>query len=263
MMGMFANTQRRPFGAVSGALTRLIEGFCRNTPVQRGLAFLFPGECVLCGKTLRVDALYGVCGPCLREARAAFPPAEARGRCAGCGRPLISEEGVCMSCRRRGPTASDRVFSLFPYGGKYKPLLSAYKFGARRETGAFFAECLVRSVPLFGETDALVPVPPRHGKIKASGWDQIEWLMRIVERGRPASVPPVSRCLERLPSESQKALNRAGRASNLRGKIRVKAGVPRRALLVDDVYTTGATMHECAAALKAAGSESVNGLCLF
>jgi ComF family protein len=255
---MFTTTPQRPFTGAGG----LREGFCRNTPVQRVLAFLFPGECVLCGKTLRADAVYGVCGPCLREARAAFPADGEAGRCAGCGRPLISETGVCMSCRR-GSTAADRVFSLFPYGGKYRPLLLAYKFGARRETGGFFAECLIRSLPLFEEAGVLVPVPPRAGKIKASGWDQIEWLMKLLERRRAASIPPISRCLERLPSESQKALNRAGRASNLRGKIRVKAAPPRRALLVDDVYTTGATMHECAAALKAAGSEQVNGVCLF
>jgi predicted amidophosphoribosyltransferase len=90
-----------------------------------------------------------------------------------------------------------------------------------------------------------------------------------------AKNPPVCRCLARLPSESQKELNREDRQNNLRKKIILKnagkpcAGpggqttVPRRAVLFDDVYTTGSTMDACAEALKSGGAEKVYGICLF
>ncbi|MDR2259165.1 MAG: hypothetical protein LBE14_08480 [Treponema sp.] len=108
---------------------------------------------------------------------------------------------------------------------------------------------------------AVVPVPPRPGKIRRTGWDQIEYLAKLLEKGRGG--PPVNRCLKRLPSQNQKELNRENRKTNLRGRIILKGRAPRQAVILDDVCTTGSTMDACAAALKAGGAETVYGLCLF
>jgi predicted amidophosphoribosyltransferase len=99
-------------------------------------------------------------------------------------------------------------------------------------------------------------VPPRPGKIKKKGWDQVELLSRRLER----SGISVSRCLRRLPSRSQKELDRAGRATNLVGKMVCFASPPETAILIDDVITTGATLDACARSLKDAGSERVYAL---
>jgi predicted amidophosphoribosyltransferase len=97
--------------------------------------------------------------------------------------------------------------------------------------------------------------------MRKTGWDQIEYLAKLLEKGREA--PPVNRCLHRLPSQNQKELNRENRITNLRGRIILKKTAPRRALILDDVCTTGSTLEACAAALKAGGAETVYGLCLF
>jgi len=234
------------------------------------LETLFPKGCALCGYALFDETSYGLCSTC-RELLI-IPPA-VRGRCSRCGLPLISEIETCLPCRNGPDRTIDRVIPLFPYWGKYQKILSVYKFGRRLSLGNFFAEKLWLGLDIFFDIKnnsdfGLVPVPAKPGKIKHSGWDQIEYLARLMEAGnrkRPAGQQiTVHRCLKRLPSENQKMLDRKNRLQNLKGRIIVKkpAVVPKRAIIFDDVYTTGSTMDACAAALKSGGSKEVYGICL-
>jgi len=156
---------------------------------------------------------------------------------------------------------------LFPYTGKYRHLLSAYKFGKNLAIGNFLAEKIRETLEmapgviaaLAGTNTGIVPVPPRPGKIRKNGWDQVEYLaQQLVKKGLP-----LTRCLKRLPSKSQKELGRENRYHNLKGRIVPVKQVPDTAIVIDDVLTTGSTLDACAAALKEAGAQSVYGLCLF
>ncbi|MCL2608304.1 MAG: double zinc ribbon domain-containing protein [Treponema sp.] len=223
--------------------------------------WLFPFGCASCGTALvgREESRYGLCPACLAEMEDAGPgPGDAC--CGRCGRPLVSERGLCLSCRTAGDGPPDRTVALFPYSGICRKVLAAYKFGGNLAPGNFFAEKVLAALrslePGPGET-ALVPVPPRPGKIREAGWDQVEHLARLLE----AHVP-VRRCLRRLPSESQKRLGREGRRTNLRGRIVPVSGPPGTAVLLDDVMTSGATFGACAAALREAGADRVLALCL-
>ena len=230
--------------------------------------YLFPGTCPCCGEGLRgrEEAWYGLCSRCAEGFRY-----ERGGRCDCCGRPLISEIKRCLFCRElfEAPEkpAWDRLAVIFPYGGKYRKLLASYKFSGNIALGHFFVELLaeaLKSLDLEGES-VWVPVPPRPGKLRHNGWDQIEYLARLLEkesRERSAALP-LARCLKRLPSKSQKELNRENRRTNLRGKILAKGKVPAIAVIFDDVITTGSTIDACATALKSAGAEKVYGISLF
>jgi ComF family protein len=218
--------------------------------------FFFPSGCGLCGTALIEpgEAWQGLCGPCGKEMEVPAPAC----RCGRCGRPLVSEQGLCMACREGGSRNCDSVSLLYPYTGKYARLLGAYKFGKRLGLGNFLARRLeerARDFPGF----ELVPVPPRPGKIRRAGWDQVEYLAQRLEK----SGLPVRRCLRRLASRIQKKLNRRERLENLSGGFIALPPVPRRALIIDDVMTTGATLEACAGALKGAGAEQARGLCLF
>jgi ComF family protein len=211
---------------------------------------------------------YGLCAFCRREldALALFPGGEPCGRC---GRPLISESGTCLPCRNAEEGSVDSAAVVYPYSGTYRRLLAAYKFGKNLALGRFFAEKIIEvldRLPLRdAEGAALVPVPPRPGKIRKTGWDQIEYLARFLKRAgkdRPG-IPPVCRCLRRLSSDSQKKLDRKARQKNLAGRITVTQKVPPLAVLFDDVMTTGSTLEACAGALKASGARRVYGICLF
>jgi ComF family protein len=155
--------------------------------------------------------------------------------------------------------------------GNYRVLLGAYKFKKTLALGNFLTQKLLDALPLFypvtGDNGASragdfswVPVPPRPGKIKSSGWDQVDYLAKKLRKNHGARVEA---CLERLPSQTQKKLDRPGRRVNLLGRIRCRKPPPERVLLFDDVITTGSTLDVCAKALKDSGTKEVFALALF
>jgi ComF family protein len=200
----------------------------------------------------------GLCGQC-----AGSIVREKGETCNVCGKPLVSEIGLCMGCRNSGGHSYDRLWTLFPYTGKYRSLLKAYKFNKTLSLADFFSEHILALIAENPElADAVIaPVPPRPGKIKENGWDQVEYLVRRLAKSGKA--PPVNACLKRRVSKVQKRLSRAERIENLKGRIFVNKTVPKTVLVIDDVITTGSTMEACAAVLKQNGAERVYGLCLF
>jgi ComF family protein len=229
--------------------------------------YFFPAGCGSCGEPLLdEDALFGLCAPC----RAIFESCYGNEkRCEFCGKLLISETGSCLFCRKNGAIENGRyserlvkLRSLFPYSGKYRSVLGSYKFRESLGVGNYLGRFLVLALENLelASDAAWVPVPPRPGKIKNNGWDQIEYLAKLLDKKGPLKV---CRCLKRLPSRNQKELNREERGINLKGRILCVKQPPETAIVFDDVITTGATINVCAEALLNAGSKNVYGVCLF
>jgi len=225
-----------------------------------GKNFLFPGACALCGGSL-IDPLevhYSLCNDC----RFALLPAQGN-KCSFCGKPLVSEIGTCLPCRNSENHSYDRLWVIFPYTGKYRDLLTAYKFKKNLSIAGFLAEKInevLTNEPLLKDT-VIVPVPPRPGKIKETGWDQVDYLVKKLKKISGNIV--VKKCLKRTKSKIQKSLNRKERIENLKGRIGINGAAPKNVLIIDDVITTGSTMEVNAQVLKNAGTEKVYGLCLF
>ena len=226
----------------------------------RARNILFPSSCALCGGNLfEADEIReSLCGSCSHSIEPVYGPI-----CIVCGKPLVSEIERCLSCRNREEERFyERIWVLFPYTGKYRKLLTSYKFKNNLCLANFFAQKianLIMSIPELKEA-CIVPVPPRPGKIKKAGWDQVDHLVKKL--GKLVNFPVV-RCLKRMKSKIQKSLSRAERLKNLKGKIFQNASAPEIALIIDDVITTGSTMEVCAQTLKNAGAKKVYGICLF
>lgn len=217
--------------------------------------------CLCCG---RPAYRLPVCGSCLRVQL--HPELPQKNRCRLCGRELLSEDGLCMECRRAPVfSAVTRAFPLFPYVFWYRDLLYAWKTHGERGLSGVFARELYR---LFRAEEALhcgpdvlpvVPVPPRPGKLRMHGWDQVHDLAHALECRWGAAVHHM---LKRTGGAQQKTQNRAERLSRLSGaytlcKKRVPSVVPQAVILLDDIMTTGATLESCARELKTAGVETV------
>lgn len=189
------------------------------------------------------------------------------GRCVKCGRILVSCDGLCLSCRTLDHLSGlDRALSLYPYCGFSAVIMAAWKKSQDRSIAWLFARLLadpLRELYAHEGMDwAIVPVPPRPGKVGKTGWDQIDDLTREL---RSRFSFPVARCLTRNSAIEQKGLGKEARAHNARGTMKAVSGfrVPSSACVIDDVMTTGSTIDSCAYALKEAGCRTVHALTLF
>ena len=213
------------------------------------LSLVFPRICVLCNLPLEwyEPDETPVCRGC---STAITGPAG--DRCPCCSIPLVSEIGMCTRCRVRG-YAFDENYSLYLYSGDVRELISVYKFEKERSLSRWFAGRLAETCAERFPGRTVVPVPFRPESKRKRGWDQIEEITRHLSR--EADIP-TSSILERRHGPSQKTLDYQARLSNLKGRIVLKkrAEVPERVLLLDDVFTTGATLHECAEVLKETGA---------
>ncbi|MCL2243780.1 MAG: ComF family protein [Treponema sp.] len=228
---------------------------------------LFPDSCAICGCSFISDTeiQYGFCEKC----KANISPVQGQ-ECSICGKPLISEKDICLSCRNGAGHSYDRLWTLFPYTGIFRKLLTAYKFRKKVAIADFFTDKILAAIaanPVL-QSAVIVPVPPRPGKIKDNGWDQVDYLVRRIIKNKQSRVK-ISFCLKRMKSKVQKSLNRTERLENLKGRIYLHGAyskastAPETVLIIDDVITTGSTMEVCAFVLKDAGVKNVYGLCLF
>ncbi len=199
-----------------------------------------------------------------------YPP-----KCPFCGRLLErGEEGWCASCQEAlpwtGPEDGKTVefceacLSPLWYRDGVRDGIRRYKFDGGRGHARLFGEWMAQCLQDRGTRPAgLITWAPLHPKRRRErGYDQSELLARRV--GELTGLP-VENTLEKVRAtavQSQTGEDEARRA-NVRGAYRVLPGVRvdgKRVVLVDDVVTSGATLAECAAALRQAGAASVVGL---
>lgn len=220
---------------------------------------LFPRVCPVCGEPLpflqkgRLK-VHPLCYARLHRIRSPF--------CMKCGKELDDPQSeYCPDCIRT-PRSFVSGRGLWRYDRASKQAVFALKYKNRPEHAAFFAECLfmyygswIRRV----RPDCIVPVPVSREKRRQRGYNQAELIAE--ELGERLGIPVRGDILKRLRStDPQKELDRAQRLRNLQHAFYADPNLileGGRYLLLDDVYTTGATAECCTRALLKAGADQV------
>ncbi len=218
---------------------------------KEAVDLLFPMECAGCRRAGGI-----LCETCIPGLAKLTPP-----YCRICASP--HGQSPCRWCEEKAP-AVDRVRAPFLMEGAVQQAIFSLKYRGIRAAAPALAQLL--AVYLDSHTtpgEVIVPVPLHRRRLRARGYNQSELLAR--ELSKLTDLPWAKGMLVRVKDAPPQveAATRAQRRTNVEGSYEVTGDVAgRRALLIDDVVTTGATMASCAAALKGAGAASVWGLAL-
>ena len=231
-------------------------------------SLLFPADCRVCGTPLSEFSLLPVCASCWNH----LPP-QTGTLCSRCGEaldttPTVAPERLCRLCRTAAPPF-EKAVAWGLYRDQLRALLHLLKYDGMqpmaRPLGALLAEQILATPGLPANLIA-VPVPLFPAKRRQRSFNQSELLARAalktIRRRRPGlQVRLAAGVLERQRStESQAGLSPHQRRVNVRGAFfvrRSEAVAGCDVLLIDDIFTTGATARACAQALRRAGARSV------
>lgn len=157
-----------------------------------------------------------------------------------------------------GPPGVDLAIAASPFDGVARRLVHALKYGRRLSLAHLAADAMLVALPRRESPDAVVPVPAGPWRRRWRGFDPAEELaIAVAARG----ALPLRDCLMRSGGRRQVGRRRFERLADP-PRVRAIGEAPAAALLVDDVWTTGATLTACATALRGAGSSRVAALTL-
>ncbi len=228
---------------------------------------VLPAPCRICAQILDTGSRVPFCRACMSALTQTLPEP----LCAQCGRPIVSTavvEGIslpqCHLCRY-GTYAFDFARSFGAYTSRMSRAILQLKYANVAPLGGWFA-CrlagMVERQPQDFAADAVVPVPLDQGRLRERGYNQAELIAKPL--ARLLGIPFRSYLLVRTrPRPNQLRLTRRERWETVRGAYATHktAQVDKlRVILVDDVFTTGATLDACSRALKGAGATRVVGL---
>ena len=240
-----------------------------RSPVDSLCCALFPAPCRLCGESLLRISRVPVCDSCWKNL-----PEQSGCLCAICGEALAvqdfgsGERLLCRACRVATPPFA-RAVAHGLYQDELRALLHLLKYDGMEPVADRLGELLARqilAVEGISRKLTVVPVPLFKGKRRQRGFNQAEVLARAAVKAlrrmnAEFALTVATGVLERRRStQSQAGLTPHQRRANVRGAF--FASAPDRlkgadVLLIDDIYTTGATARACAQALRRAGASSV------
>lgn len=212
-------------------------------------------RCCLCGSIItRPAGDYPLCGECVSSITL-IPDNR---RCEKCGKPLISEKEICTQCRESGHGFVSN-YPLFSYLEMAKELIYQYKFNNIKPLAAFYAEKVHDIYKKKFDAIPIIPVPGSKISVKKRGWDQIDEIVKLLNKRYGI---PVLRILKKDGRKQQKHFNQQERKEKIKNTILLNHGkgeeqIPETVLVLDDVYTTGATVNECAGILQKGGVQNV------
>lgn len=246
---------------------------------ERMSAVLYPRVCPVCGRLLGAAKISGnifeknqrdeptpfnpyICPECYKK----LDFADGRARCMKCSKPLDGEtDELCEDCRKRIRYFTSGM-ALMMHNEPARKILYDLKYSSMRDNADFLAfEAARRFCHLleFWDLDVIIPVPLHWLRQHERGYNQaglIACRLAMFLEIAGLDIPVDEEYLVRTKKTvALKELGSAERSKSLRGAFAVQgtAGKYKRVLLIDDIFTSGSTINECAKVLKSAGAEDV------
>jgi predicted amidophosphoribosyltransferase len=210
----------------------------------------YPQRCVGCSRRAS-DVLRRRCSESL--------PLIGRPLCGRCGAPAAFEVYGCTECRNRD-FWFDAARAPLRYEGVGEELVHALKYGGYLPVVEKVIAPLMAGSLDGGRFDAVVPVPPHRSRLAKRGFNPAELMARRVAERINAPLLDKLKAVRR--TRDQVELSAGERRTNVAGAYVSRGPVAGTVLLVDDVFTTGAALSECAGALRKAGTGEVHALTL-
>lgn len=215
---------------------------------------LLPSACALCGQ----QHSGVICASCLNRYTT-----QTITRCARCAATLKVSSSICGGCIAN-PPSFDATFCATDYAPPIDVLVQALKFGARLPLAAAFAKRMLDVVPRPAVTDAAVmfAIPLSSQRLAQRGFNQAHEIAKPLARVWRLPLDGML-CVRVRDTEPQSSLPLSKRHGNMRGAFTLTRsdGVKgRHVIVVDDVMTTGETLHAVATTLKRFGALSVTNL---
>jgi competence protein ComFC len=221
------------------------------------VSLFFPPHCAGCGKNTAAGV--HLCAGCAGQVRRIEAP-----YCDRCSEPFegaITDAFECANCGDRD-LHFDCAVAAYLSRGVVREFIHRFKYDRERflrlPLAAWLADALADARLMQQPFDAIVPVPLHPTRFRERGFNQAALLAELLSL---QTAVPLLDCLQRTRyTTTQTRLDRHERMENLRNAFRVRTGAvleARHLLLVDDVFTTGSTVDECARVLRLAGAASV------
>lgn len=218
------------------------------------MSLVFPNgyKCLVCGCEIK-DSKFVLCDSCLN----ALPKIVGK-TCERCGMPIYSDANFCESCKVSNHVFS-KAYAPFEYSGQIKNLIHKLKYEQKK----YVAKCLGELLFDYFEKldlniDAVVPVPLYITREHERGFNQA---YEICHKFLSSGFNVLNNCVVKIKNTSaQVDLDFSGRKENVAGAFKVinKSAIKgKTVLLVDDVYTTGATLNEVSQVLLKNGVSKV------
>lgn len=206
------------------------------------LELIFPRFCPICGAGIESSGKYPLCEICrknIRQNTRVFPENP-------------KDDEYCF----------DKLHSVALYDGAIRECIHKFKYNGNLGMEALFRDimtCFAEKYMAVNDFNCIIPVPLHRTKLRERTFNQAGILARPLSR--KFRIPYMDNNLIRIkPGKSQIALSKGGRAKDVEGAFKVRNAAAlkdKSVLLVDDVFTTGATVNECSMVIKEAGAKYV------
>lgn len=205
---------------------------------------VYPPRCSICEDILENSDI-GICKTCFGKLEYISEPV-----CKQCGKPIFDDTAeFCYDCGRKKHFFLQNK-GVFVYRGEMQKSIYRFKYNNKREYGQFYANEIIRAYGDWIKTispDYLIPIPIYKTKKRTRGFNQSELIADLI--GKNLDIPVLNNYLVRVKKTvPQKELNDLERKNNIKNAFKLNKNIVklRKAILIDDIYTTGSTIDEAA-----------------